>query len=292
MLMRHSLSACALLFSLSVIAAQAKPHANITVQHNVIYGVMDGVKLPMDMYSPLTVKAHPAIVFIHGGAWISGDKTFYTGMCQEMARHGYVCATINYRMLPKYHYPAELDDCQLAVRYLRANAAKYHVDPLRIGALGDSAGGYLVALLGLRDTRDKSAPLQNFSSRVEAVADFYGPTDFTQPLSTASPLAISLVEAFLNGKPTTIPKVFRKSSPIVYVDKTAPPFLILHGTADNLVPYAQSTELADALHKLGDNATLLGVYGAGHAFLNGSQPGIYLGLCESFFDGVLRPKRK
>src|SRR5262249_34444352 len=150
---------------------------------DVVYGTQDGMKLLMDVYQPDGFQGkRPGILFIHGGGWAFGDKGMYGPLARALAAKGFVAFSINYRLLPKYHYPAQLDDAQRAVRYVRAHADAYNLDPDRLGALGDSAGGYLVAMLGTRDTRDNSdSDLSRYSSRVECVVDFYGPSDFTVP---------------------------------------------------------------------------------------------------------------
>lgn len=277
-----------LLFVLSVVYhCQSASAKRVTVQTNVQYGTASNIPLLMDIYEPAAHTAAPCIVLIHGGGWVEGDKAQYISMGKGLAADGFVAASIDYRMLPKFPYPAALDDSQLAVRFLRANASKYGINPSEMGALGDSAGGYLVALLGLRDTRDTTAPLQNYSSKVQAVVDFYGPSDFTVPAKDISPLGVMLVNNFLNSTQAKDPALFKSSSPITYVSKGAPPFLILQGTADTLVPFSQSSELYNALKAVGADVTLFGVYGAQHAFLTSSpDPGIYLPLCAGFFSNV------
>lgn len=179
----------------------------------------------------------------------------------------------------------------MAVRFIRAHAAQYDIDPKRIGALGDSAGGQLAALLGTRDTRDNSdAALSSYSSKVEAVVDFYGPADFTIPLAQArlNQEAVMFLTQFFGRTPGEDPEIYRDASPVVYVDKTTAPFLILHGTADTLVPPEQSEDLYDHLQKAGAPSTLLLEYGKRHAFLNFLDPGLDLAISEQFLDEYLK----
>ncbi|CEK15284.1 esterase/lipase [Chthonomonas calidirosea] len=276
-------------------AVQALPQTvsdDVTVQKNVPYGEVDGVKLLMDVYLPKTASGkHPGIVLVHGGGWVGGDKVFYANIGKAFAEQGYDAFSVNYRLAPKFHYPAQLDDVQRAVRFLRAHAADYDLDPDRIGAMGDSAGGYLVAFLGLRGTRDNSDPaLANYSSKVECVVDFYGPTDFTIPPEQAHLNAFveNLLTMYFGKKPGEDPALYREASPVVYASKDAPPFLILQGTADTLVPPDQSERLYDALHKAGANVTLLLAYGLPHAFLS-PQPDFYFDIAKKFFDRYLKP---
>ena len=265
----------------------------ITTEQNVVYGTVDGTSLTLDAYTPFdTSQRHPAIILIHGGGWSGGDKKFYEPMGRALAAKGFAAFSINYRLLTQAanKYPAQLDDSQRAVRWIRANAAKYHVDPQRVGALGDSAGGYLVALLGLRETRDNSdANLAKYSSKVQAVVDFYGPADFTIPPTdpSANILAIAIVTNFLGKKQADAPDLYKASSPITYVDKQAAPFLIIHGTGDPLVSVDQSQRLQDALVKAGASSTLLLAYKYGHGFLNPANPGSFGALAEDFFTRML-----
>ncbi|HLI48356.1 MAG TPA: alpha/beta hydrolase [Chthonomonas sp.] len=285
--------ALALVFSQPAVLAFAQVASDdVTVQKNVPYGEVGGVKLLMDVYLPKTAPSkRPGIVLVHGGGWVGGDKIFYANIGKAFAEHGYDAFSVNYRLAPKFHYPAQLDDVQRAVRFLRAHAADYDLDPQRIGAMGDSAGGYLVAFLGLCDTRDNSDPaLANYSSKVQCVVDFYGPTDFTIPPEQAhiNAFVANLLTMYFGKKPGEDPTLYREASPVIYASKSAPPFLILQGTADTLVPPDQSERLYDALHKAGANVTLLLAYGLPHAFLS-PQPDLYFDIAEKFFDRYLKP---
>ncbi len=266
--------------------------AGVTEQHDVVYGTTQDAKLLLDAYLPTGEGKHPAVIMIHGGAWAFGDKRFYAGMCQALAQKGFAAFSINYRLMPAFRYPAPLDDSQRAVRWIRAHASEYNVDPQRIGALGDSAGGYLVAMLGARDTRDNSdTALAAFSSRVQCVVDFYGPTDFT-PAATPASLSAQgapIVAAFLGKRPTEAPELYRDASPIVYVDKSTAPFLILHGTGDTLVPPDQSERLYRSLKKAGVEANLIELYQVGHGYLNPVSPGQSGLLALDFLTSHLKP---
>ncbi len=273
--------------------ADSIPLNTIHVDKDVAYGTVGNASLLLDVFQPAASAAkRPAIVLIHGGGFIFGDKTFYGPMGRELAGKGYVVFSINYRLAPVFRYPAQLDDAQRAVRWIRAHAETYHVDPDRIGALGDSAGGYLVSMLGLRDTRNNEDPaLASFSSRVQCVVDFYGPSDFTLPVDApgVSPQAIELLKAFFGKTQAQAPDLYREGSPIRYVTKQAPPFLIVHGTADTLVPPDQSTRLCDALKAAGANVTLSLFYKYPHGFLTPSDPKAAGALADEFFLRLLKP---
>lgn len=260
---------------------------------NKVYGTVGGVSLMMDVYRPEGAAGkRPGVVLIHGGGWSGGDKRYYAPLGQELATKGYVVFSLNYRLLPKHHYPAPLDDVQRAVRYIRAHAGEYQLDPNRIGALGDSAGGYLAAMLGTRDTRDNSDPeLASYSSRVQCVVDFYGPTNFALPRNSPdiSPLAVQIVISFLGKTPEQDPDLYKSSSVLPYVDKQSAPFLILHGTHDPLVPVGQSTQLYDALRAADVEATLLLVYKLSHGFLRPGTPLSFGAASEEFLARYLKP---
>lgn len=265
----------------------------VKVEKDVVYGTVQEAKLLLDAYTPDdAVAKHPGIVLIHGGGFSGGDKSFYTAMGKSLAAKGYSVFSVNYRLAPKNRYPAAVDDVQRAVRWLRAHAATYHLDPDRMGALGDSAGGYLVTMLGTRDTRDNSdSELAKYSSRVQCVVDLYGPSDFTLPPAAAGSnnnAGIFLLTQFFGKAPGEAPDLYKDGSPIVYVTKDSAPFLIIHGTADPLVPPDQSHRLCDALKTAGVKVTLIELYKYGHGFLNPAKPGEAGLLAEDFFDRNLK----
>ncbi len=278
-----------LLLSLSGGRARA---GEVKVEKDVVYGTVQETKLLLDAYTPDDASPkHPGILLIHGGGFIGGDKAFYTPMGKRLAAKGYVVFSLNYRLAPKSHYPAAVDDVQRAVRWVRAHADTYHLDPNRLGALGDSAGGYLVAMLGTRDTRDNAdTELAKFSSRVQCVVDLYGPTDFTIPAASSGvgPQGVFLLAQFFGKTQDQAMDIYKDGSPIIYVTKDSASFLILHGTADTLVPPDQSRRLHDALKTAGVPVTLLELYKYPHGFVNPANPGQTGLLAEEFFDRILK----
>jgi acetyl esterase/lipase len=263
------------------------------MEKDVVYGTMSDTRLLLDAFVPdgFTGK-RPGIVLIHGGGFIGGDKAYYTPLGRQLASKGYVAFSLNYRLAPKSQYPAQVDDVQRAVRWIRAHADTYNLDPDRLGALGDSAGGYLVEMLGMRDTRDNSdADLAKYSSRVECVVDFYGPSDFTlSPTATVvTQQQTYLLTQFFGKKPGEDAALYKDGSPITYVTKDAAPFLIIHGTTDTLVPPDQSQRLFDALKTAGVETSLVLMYKLPHGFLKPADPREIGALAEAFFARHLNP---
>lgn len=269
--------------------------ADARVLRNLEYMPGGGERNQLDLYLPAhTTNALPVIVWVHGGAWRAGSKE--NCPARRYVARGYAVASINYRLSRQAIFPAQIEDCKAAIRWLRAHAAEYRLDPERFAAWGSSAGGHLVALLGTTgDTRqfDQGGHLDQ-SSRVQAVVDWFGPTDFTQMSKfslTNSPIdhdAADSPEALLIGGAVQENKAkAAQASPITYVSQTDPPFLIMHGNRDNVVPYQQSQVLHDALQKAGVPVTLKIVEGAGHG-LGGLEVNRTV---EEFFDQHLKRGR-
>ena len=233
------------------------------VQENVSYGP----DLHLDVYRAASdgADAHPAVVLIHGGGWTSLDKSTMRGMAQFLARSGFVAFAVDYRLFAgdRNRWPAQLDDVQRAVRWIRANRAKYGVNPDRIGAFGHSAGAQLAALLGMEDTRDNSDPaLAKYSSRVQAVVDVSGPIDFTTDHDADGD---QFLTAFLGVGYSKDATVWREASPAFHVSKANAPFLIVHGTQDESVNISQAQELFDKLQAAGVPSSFIKIKD-GHTF--------------------------
>ncbi|MGO8674001.1 MAG: alpha/beta hydrolase fold domain-containing protein [Capsulimonadaceae bacterium] len=225
----------------------------------------------MDLYLPEADNdVKPLILWIHGGAFLFGSKEDELPL--KYVHYGYALASINYRYSSQALFPAQLEDCKSAVRWLRANSDRYSLDPARFAAWGASAGAMLAVLLGVtgRESRFNSGENLEFSSAVQAVVDYFGPTDFLQmdahlPEDSRGHEAPDSPESLLIGGPVRDnPAKAAAASPLTYVTSGAPPTMIVHGTADTVVPYHQSEILADALRKAGVTVTLHGVSGANH----------------------------
>ncbi|MDD5265084.1 MAG: alpha/beta hydrolase fold domain-containing protein, partial [Candidatus Bipolaricaulis sp.] len=241
------------------------PQETARVEADLVYATVDGVDLTLDLYRPSSAGPHPAIVFVHGGGWTAGDKSMWEDEALRFADQGYVGISVNYRLAPTYPFPAAVEDCKAAVRWLRSHAQELDVDPQRIGAMGSSAGGHLVAMLGVTDGSEglegTSGDL-SLSSRVQAVVDYFGPTDLTAAADSTD----SAILAFLGGTCAQTPVACRQASPVKYASSDDPSFLIVHGTRDARVPYQQSVALRDALQTVGVDVELLLLEGAGHGW--------------------------
>lgn len=232
-------------------ATQQDDFGDVKVEQDVLYGTVNGSELRLDVYQPGAdhgTAARSAVLLIHGGGWMAFDKSTMRRMGAFLARNGFVAFAIDYRLFhgTENRWPAQLDDVQRAVRWVRAHASKYNVNPDRIGAFGHSAGGQLAALLGMENTRDNSDPaLAKYSSRVQAVVDVSAPSDLTVQ---DDPEGEMFLTSFLGAEYSKHPEIWRDASPVFHVDKHNAPFLIVHGTKDDDVPIAQAQELYDKLH--------------------------------------------
>ena len=215
------------------------------------YGTGGESRLQLDLYLPKgRTKATPAVIFIHGGAWKSGKRSDMKFYCVKFAEKGYVTATITYRLTGQAPFPAAVHDVKCAVRWLRANAAKYQVDPKRIVASGNSAGGHLSMMIGYSDdpSLEGNGGNRDVSSQVCAVVNFYGPTDLTTDFAKEQ----GVLEDFMGGKAfEEALDAYKLASPLFSLTQDDPPTLIFHGTIDSTVPIAQADKLADRLKELG-----------------------------------------
>ncbi len=224
-------------------------------------------RLDLVLPAPVT-KAAPLIVWIHGGGWEQGSH--HQNPARAMAERGYAVASIGYRLSSQAKYPAQIEDCKAAIRWLRAHAAEYGIDPGRIGIWGASAGGHLAALLGTtaKDRRFDVGENLEQSSAVRCVIDSFGPSDFLHwgdpPLSAAYDTSNNALARLLGGRLADHVELARLASPVTFVDKDAAPFLIMHGADDPVVPAQQSVVLDAALRKAGVESTLIIVPGGGH----------------------------
>lgn len=255
------------------------PGLPVKLQRDVLYDTIDGQKLLLDIAVPTGDGPHPCVVMFHGGAWIGGsrkdlsygdkgrDGKYLPSTIEEVAAKGYVGVSASYRLAPKHKFPAQIQDARAAVRFLRANAKEFGIDPNRVAAGGFSAGGHLALLLGLAgevEGWDAGGNLKE-SSKVQCVVDFFGPADLS--LYAVSPGVEDAYMVPVFGKAVkTDPKVYKTASPITYVSKAAPPVLIFHGNFDLVVPIIHSENMLKALKDAGATAELVTVRGEGHGW--------------------------
>jgi acetyl esterase/lipase len=283
------------------LAIAAPPPHGVTVQRDIPYVTGGDPAQTLDLYLPEkpSDKPLPLVVFIHGGGWQGGSKSGTVDL--SLLSQGYAAASLEYRFSQKALFPAQIQDCQAAIRWLRANSVKYNLDPQHIGVCGWSAGGHLVALLGTSGGKKAFTPIGgnvNESDRVQAVCDFFGPTDFGAVMAQAA-ADKSVKNIFKFNTPSDpyscligVSLIDNKDkcdavSPIRYVSKDNPPFLILHGTRDALVPFAQSEELVAAFKNAGVDVALQRLPGAGHGGPAFNLPAVTQ-LVHTFFDKHLK----
>jgi acetyl esterase/lipase len=253
-------------------APAMKIPSDVVLTEDVAMGKGGNAILHCDVYEPKIAPSSPipGVIFIHGGGWSTGS---YKGGSTKpfLAQHGYVAVSIEYRLSKQAPWPAQIEDCKLAVRWLRANAAKYHVNPDRIACWGGSAGGHLAACLGTMGDLPKfegTGGYPGVSSKVQAVVDGSGPVDFvngSEGLKGSTPTqdAPMLVTLF-GGTFAEKRAVYKEGSPIVYVKAGDPPFLVLHGDHDQSVPYAQAEKMVAALKTAGVPVQFITVHNGGH----------------------------
>ncbi len=274
--------------------------AGIRMERNISYvpGGDDAQKLDIYLPEKAADKPLPLVVHIHGGGWRAGSK--FPCPVTAMVLDGYAVASIEYRFSQKAIFPAQIQDCQAAIRWLRAHSKEYNFDSEHLGVIGGSAGGHLSALVGTSGGKKAFTPIggnEEQSDRVQAVCDIFGPADFGTVVqqaaddknvrnifhfNTASDPYSSLIGTKLDDKPKT-----DAVSPVHYVSKDNPPFLILHGTHDALVPLAQSEQLAAALKEKGVAVWLQKLPGSGHGGPAFAKPSITQ-LTHRFFDKHLK----
>jgi acetyl esterase/lipase len=270
-----------LLLVLAAPAAVRSAEPEVVRKSDLTYATVGGEPLQLDLAAPKAGGPHPAVVCLHGGAWRVGSRKHLSqphpwadvgvpgkSLLDVLAAHGFVAVSVSYRLAPKDKFPAQLRDARTAVRYLRANAKSLDVDPDRIAALGVSAGGHLAALVGTVDEEPLAAgdPYPGRSSRVSCVVDFFGPADLTLYAATPGVERI-FFRPLLGGLSKDQPDLYRKASPIEHVTADDPPFLIVHGTADLLVPIIHSERLHKKLTEAGVKSEFLAVKGEGHGWV-------------------------
>jgi len=275
--------------------AAPEPQDEILFEKDVVYGTGAGEELKLNIGRPKELSGPtPCVVVIHGGGWAQGNKNQHDAQVRELAKRGYVAATVGYRFAPKHVFPAQIEDVKCAIRFLRANAEKYQIDKDRIGAVGFSAGAHLSMLLGTMDKEDglegEGGCLEQ-PSKVNAVVAFFGPTDLTS--SDWPEVTGKILLNFLGGPRQEKLDLYKKASPITYVNKGDAPMLLIQGTKDGLVPWTQATAMGDALTKAGVYGRVDLILGAHHGWwTDEAETKRTADETFAFFDQFLLKKKK
>lgn len=278
----------------AVVAQDVVRHADLT------YSQAGDVELKLNLTRPAGDGPFPVVVFIHGGGWYLGNRLGYRSETQEANSRGYAAVTISYRLMTFDEsqketttadtiFPAQIHDAKAAIRWLRANADLYHLDPDRIGVTGRSAGGHLSLLLGLTDPAsdlEGAGGHPEQSSRVQAVVNVYGPTDLRDCYETST--VSWIFRLFMGGTPAESAETYRIASPLTWVSADDPPVLTLHGSEDQAVPFAQAKKLDERMKSAGASHTLIEFAGQGHGF-GGEFRRRELDATWHFFETHLRP---
>ena len=250
------------LFFFALVGGVALPAA---VQTDLEYGSAGGVSLRLDAFVPEGPGPFPAVILVHGGGWSAGDKSggpqkgYMAPMQEPLARAGFAWFSINYRLAPQFHYPAPVEDVETAIRWVKKHAAEYRVDVRRLALAGESAGGQLVALAAVR---------ADDSTRVAAVLPFYSMFDFAAETTRRGSLTPSFI-AFLGRDSLDEPmrQLMHDASAINFVKPGLPPFLLVHGTADQSVSFQQSVDMQARLRSVGVPCELITIKDGPHGML-------------------------
>jgi acetyl esterase/lipase len=242
----------------------------IRVLRNVVFARVGEHELQLDLHHPAVATRPPLIVWVHGGAWRSGSKADMP--LKGIVGRGYAVASVDYRLSPVATFPAQIHDIKSAIRYLRANAERLEIDANRIAIAGSSAGGHLAALVGVTsghaELEGTVGDCLDQSSDVQAILDYYGPTNLTTILQQSTPhglgVRVPALQLFLGGQPDDKPELAKLTSPVFHVDAADPPLLLLHGDQDPQVPINQAHELHGRYRELNLPVQFDIVHGAGH----------------------------
>ncbi len=237
----------------------------IDAQYGEVYAQRDSGPLKADIYLPKGKGPFPGVLVVHGGAWYIGTRAQLSGVARLLAQQGMAAVAISYRLAPKDKFPAQIEDCKEAVRWMRSNAKRLKIDAERIGAFGYSAGAQLAALLGTTDADDGLEgvvdPAKAPSTRLAAVAGGGAPCDFRE-----LPLDLQMLAFWLGGTRREMAEQYRLASPAAFVTADDPPMFFFHGENDQLVPMASPRAMCRAMQEVGVSAKLYVVPKIGHNF--------------------------
>jgi len=255
------MSPTALLLAVCVAAPQVADESKgfeVDLRSKIVYSKVGDRELLLDAFVPKSKGTYPAVLVVHGGAWRMGNRHQLRGYANALTKRGFVCFAIDYRLAPKDKFPAQIEDCRCAVKWIRQHAAEYSANPKKLGAIGYSAGGHLVSLLATTG----EAPSENngnVDTRLQAVVAGGAPTDFRW-----FPDNGKWAEYLMGGDLNTAPEKFKAASAAAFVDKNDPPIFFFNGTKDELVPLAWTLSLHETLKQNGVKTELHKIEGAGH----------------------------
>jgi acetyl esterase/lipase len=238
----------------------------LATQHTITYRKVNDIELQMDVFVPQkSAELKPGVLFIHGGGWNGGKRSTFFWHAQQLADLGFVTASASYRFSSVAPFPAALDDCQAAIRWFRKHAVEFGLDESRVGVFGSSAGGHLVACLGVRETLDDSDPdLKGISSRAQCVVDVHGVHDLP---SIRGESLVKIATLFCGGTLSEKPEVWHNASPIEFIDDKTAPTMLIHDPGDPTVPYDQSVRYATALMNAARPVSFVPSPGSKHGFV-------------------------
>lgn len=254
------------------------------IQEKITYSTVGDRELLLDAFIPHADGRHPAVLVVHGGAWRSGNRKQLRAYATTLAEHGFVCFAIDYRLAPEHKFPAQIEDCRMAVRWIRKNASQYKVNPDRLGAIGYSAGGHLVSLLATTGEPPSDAN-GNIDTRIQVAAAGGAPTDFRW-----FPDNGRWAEFWMGGDLTSKRELFLAASTAAFVDAGDAPLFFFNGSADMLVPEAWTKACYFALKSAGVKTEFYSITNAGH-MQAAMDPGA-LKKAHDFLASVLVPQRK
>lgn len=278
--MRHFIQVIFFTGLLLPLSGISQTPAEVMIKKDIIYGHAGGVDLKMDVGQPVGEGPFPVILFFHGGGWQQGDKSHMHKWIRQVVASGYVGVSVGYRFAPGFKWPSQVHDAKAAVRYLRAHSKELKIDPARMGAMGESAGGYLALMLGVtaaRDNLEGEGGNPEYSSRVQAVVSYVSAADFTLPGLELSPemeaamqkyYQKSLKEVRTDFTGATGPEdpILKRISVVTYVDKEDAPVLMFYGDSDPIVSIEHAYQLQRALDKVHVPNELVIVKGGGHGW--------------------------
>ena len=258
------------LASVGPMATIANDQFEIEISRDIEFAKVDEFSLKLDLYQPVGAASPPLIVWVHGGAWRAGSKDNMP--LDELVKRGFTIASIDYRLSPVAKFPAQVHDCKAAIRFLRARARQYGYDASKTGIVGSSAGGHLAAETGVTNGHSKLEGTVgkhlDQSSSVQAIVDYYGPTNFLTILKQSTPHGLSVrvpaLQLLLGSQPEENAALAKLASPVFHVDKNDPPLLMIHGDYDPQVPINQSHELHGRYKEYGLTARLEIIHGGAH----------------------------